>query len=160
MKTKTNLLVTILVVLVSIHVWGQADKPKPLNEKATSAAWDALNASKYEAAITNANLCIDEFRGQATRLQEKLQNGKADLPTGAVSDDVKKKIFENGLLNDVAACYFIQGKAAEKLGRIDDAKKAYIEAKKLTYARVWDPQGWFWSPAEGAGDRLDALQPK
>src|ERR1035441_7005147 len=143
MKTKTSLLVAILVALVSIHVWGQTDKPKPLNEKATAAAWDALNASKYEAAITNANQCIDEFRGQATRLQEKLQNAKAELPTGAVSDDVKKKISENGLLNDVAACYFIQGKAAEKLGRIDDAKKAYTETKKLTYARVWDVQGWF-----------------
>jgi hypothetical protein len=159
MKTKTNLLFAILVALVSIQVWAQADKPKSLNEKATSAAWDALNASKYEVAITNANQCIDEFRGQATRLQEKLQTAKADLPTGAVSDDVKKKIAENGVLNDVAACYFIQGKAAEKLGKIEDAKKAYTETKKLTLARVWDPQGWFWSPAEAAGDRLDALQP-
>jgi len=158
MKTKTNLLVAILVALVSFQVLGQADKQKPLNEKATADAWDALNSGKYETAITNANQCIDEYRGQATRQQEKLQKEKADLPTGAVSDDVKKKIFENGLLNDVAVCYIIKGKAAEKLGRIKDAKKAYTEAKKLTYARVWDPQGQFWSPAEAAGDRLAMLK--
>jgi len=160
MKTKTSLIIAILTLFVSMSVWAQTDKSKPLNEKATSAAWDALNAGKYEAAITNANQCVDEFRGQATRLQEKLQNEKTDLPTGAVSDEVKKKIFLNGLLNDVGACYFIKGKAAEKLGRIEDAKKAYTEAKKLTLARVWDPQGWFWSPAEAAGGRLSELQSK
>lgn len=75
-----------------------------------------------------------------------------------MSDQDKQKIFANGLLNDVATCYFIKGKAAEKLVRKDDAKRAYEEAKKLTYARAWDPQGWFWSPSEGASDRLDALR--
>jgi hypothetical protein len=158
MKTKTNLLVAILVALVSFQVLAQADQQKPLNEKATADAWAALGDGKYETAITNANLCIDEYRGQATRQQEKLHKEKADLPTGAVSDEVKKKIMENGLLNDVGTCYIIKGKAEEKLGRIEDAKKTYTAAKKLTYARVWDPQSGFWSPAEAAGDRLDALK--
>jgi tetratricopeptide (TPR) repeat protein len=158
MKTKIGLLITMFALFVATNALAQVDKPKPPNEKATTAAWDALNANKYEEAITNADQCIEEFRGQAVRLQDKLQSQKVEYPTGAVSDDVKKKIFENGLLNDVAACYFIKGKASEKLTRIEDAKKAYTEAKKLTLARVWDPQGWFWSPAEAAGDRLDALQ--
>jgi hypothetical protein len=159
MKTKISLLVALLVALVSLPVFGQADKQKPFNEKATADAWEALANGKDEAAITNANLCIGEYRGQATRQQEKLHKEKADLPTGAVSEEVKKKILENGLLNDVGACYIIKGKAEEKLGKIDDAKKTYAEAKKLTYARVWDPQGQlFWSPAEAAGDRLDALK--
>jgi hypothetical protein len=67
------------------------------------------------------------------------------------------KILDNALLNDVAACHFLKGKAYEKLGRAVDAKKAYTEAKKLTLGRVWDPAGWFWSPAEGAGDRLEMM---
>ena len=168
MKTKKNLLVAILVSLISFQVLAQTNKPNPpnpsnptnsLNEKAISAAWEALTSGKYEAAITNANVWIDGFHGQATQLQEKLQKEKADLPTGAVSVDVKEKILENGVLNNVAACYFIKGDAAEKLGRIEDARKAYTEAKKLTCARVWDPQGWFWSPAEAAGDKLNALKP-
>ena len=158
MKTKTNLLVAILAALVSFQVLGQANKLSS-NEKATADAWDAFNAGKYETAITNANLCIDGFRSAATRLQKQLLKEKADLPTGAVSDDVKKKILGNGLLNDVGVCYFIKGKAEEKLGRAKDARKAYTEAKKLTCARVWDPQsGQFWSPAEAAGDGLAALK--
>ena len=165
MKTKTNLLVAILVGLVSFQVLAQTNKPSlsnptnSLNEKVITAAWEALTAGKNEAAITNANLWINGFHVQATQLQEKLQKEKADLPTGAVSDDVKKKILENGVLNNVAACYFIKGEAANNLGRTEDARKAYTEAKKLTFARVWDPQGWFWSPADAAGDKLSALKP-
>ncbi len=79
------------------------------------------------------------------------------VPTGAVNDEEKKRIDSHGLLNDVGACYFIKGQAAEKLGRKDEAKQAYGEAKKLTYARVWDPKGWYWSTAEGATERLNAL---
>lgn len=161
MKTPCNIiLLFFLGIFAASSVFAETANGKPLNEKATAAAWENLNAGKFEAAITNADQCIDEFRGQARRLQEKLQNEKAALPTGPVNDDTKKKIFENGLLNDVGACYYIKGKAAEQLKRSDEAKKAYAEAKKLTYARVWDPQGWFWSPAEAAGDRLDALASK
>jgi len=165
MKTKTNLLVAILVALVSIQALAQTNKPSPLNptnsvsEKTITTAWEALSAGKNQAAITNANLWIDGFHVQATQLQEKLQKEKADLPTGAVSDDVKKKILENGVLNNVAACYFIKGEAANNLERTEEARKAYAEAKKLTFARVWDPQGWFWSPADAAGDKLSALKP-
>jgi tetratricopeptide (TPR) repeat protein len=131
---------------------------RPLNEKATAAAWEALNGEQFEAAIKHADECIDEFRGAARRLQEKLEKDKATLPTGTVDEQQKQKIFSNGLLNDVGTCYFIKGKAAEKLGRKDDAMHAYEEAKKLTYARTWDPNGWFWSPSEGAADRLDAIR--
>ena len=165
MKTKTNLLVAILVGLVSFQVLAQTNKPNAsnptnsLNEKVITAAWEALTDGKYETAITNANQWINGFHGQATQLQEKLQKEKADFPTGAVSDEVKTKILENGVLNNVAACYFIKGEASDKLGRTEDARKAYTEAKKLTFARVWDPQGWFWSPADAAGDKLSALKP-
>jgi hypothetical protein len=164
MKTKTNLLVAILVGLVSIQALAQTNTPSPsnltnsVNEKAISAAWEALASNKFEVAITNANLWINGFHGQATQLQEKLQKEKADYPTGAVSDDVKKKILENGVLNNVAACYFIKGEAAIALGRNEEARKAYAEAKKLTFARIWDPQGWFWSPADAAGDKLSTLK--
>ena len=165
MKTKTSLLIAILAALVSIQVPAQTNKPNlssPTNsatERAIGAAWEALAAGKSEAAITNANVWINGFHVQATQLQQKLQSENADLPTGAVSDDIKSKILENGVLNNVAACYFIKGEAFSKMGRTEDARKAYAEAKKLTFARVWDPQGWFWSPADAANDKLEALKP-
>lgn len=135
-----------------------ASAGKPLNEEATTAAWDAYNNGKYETAITNAAICIDEFRVQANRLESKLESEKVDLPTGGVSDEMKKKIFANGVLNDVATCYFIQGRSAEKLSRKADATKAYEQAKKYPHARAWDTKGWFWSPAEAASDRLEGLK--
>ena len=165
MKTKTCLLIAILTALISVHVSAQTNEPNlsnPTNsatEKAIGAAWEALAAGKCELAITNANVWINGFHVQATQLQQKLQKEKADLPTGAVSDDIKKKILDNGVLNDVAVSYFIKGEAFSKMGRMEDARKAYAEAKKLTYARVWDPQGWFWSPADAANDKLAALKP-
>jgi len=131
---------------------------KPLNEQATADAWAAYNSGKYQAAITNAEICIEEFRGKASLDESKLEKEKPDLPTGEVSDAVKKQIFANGLLNDVATCYFIKGRAFEKLGRKDDALKAYQATTKFTYARAWDPKGWFWSPAEAAEGRIEGLK--
>lgn len=161
----TSLVVALGLLCLPLKACAQQDTTKTnvpaakgLNEKATADAWDAFNSGKYLMAITNADKCIEEFRGAALVKQEKLEKEKLDLPTGAVSDEVKKKINENGLLNDVATCYFIKGYSLEKLSRKEDAIKSYQATMKFTYARVWDPQGWFWSPAEAAEGRLAGLK--
>lgn len=135
----------------------QGSEQTPLNERLTSAAWQAFNNEKYQVVITNADKCIDEFLGAAKRIQAKLEAEKLRIPTGTVTEEQKKKILENGLLNDVATCYFIKGRSLEKLGRKEDAKKAYEATKKLSCGRCWDPADWFWSPAEAASDRLGLL---
>jgi hypothetical protein len=91
MKTQFSTTLVIFVLSLAGCMTAEPEKPKGLNERATISAWDALNAGKYEAAITNANLCIDEFQGQAIRLQEKLQKEKVDFPTGEVTDEVKNE---------------------------------------------------------------------
>jgi hypothetical protein len=59
------------------------------------------------------------------------------------------------VVNDVAACYYIKATAMEKLGRIIEAKAAYINAQKYPHARVFDPkQNLFWSPEQIAAERL------
>ena len=127
----------------------------PLNARLTKEAWDAFNKEKWSAAVSKAEECIAEFRGQADREQEKLQkNGTENPPTGAVPEGERKTILSRGLLNDVATCFFIKGRALEKLGRKEEARQAFQTAAKYTYARCWDPSGWFWSPAEAAADRL------
>ena len=138
-------------------------------EQCLSDAWAALNSSNYRTAIQAADKCIADFHLKAERDQATLaQRREPEPPTGAVSDQDKQKIFSRGVLNDVAAAYFVKGKSAEALDakphpkNVDYrvmARTAYGEAKKLTYARVWDPKGWFWSPAEAAADRL-AEMPK
>ena len=127
-------------------------------------AWDALNKSDYPGAIRAADSCIDNFHSKAERDQSALaERHEPTPPTGAVSDADKQKIFSRGVLNDTAAAYIVKGKSAEALAKkqksksmdyLATARDAYEHAKALTYARVWDPKGWFWSPSEAASDRL------
>jgi hypothetical protein len=137
-------------------------------EQCLSEAWAAFNNSNYKFAMQSADKCISSFHLKAERDQATLvQRREPEPPTGAVSDQDKQKIFSRGVLNDVAAAYIVKGKSAEALDAklhpksIDYralARAAYTEAKKLTYARVFDPKGYFWSPAEAASDRLAEIK--
>jgi len=140
----------------TISEGGEASMPR--NVQLTSAAWNALNAKKWPAAIEKAAECIDEFEHQARRQQAQLEATRAPLPpTGTASDSEKTTIMARGPLNDVATCLFIKGRALEMLGKGPEAVVAYSSAATLTYARCWDPHGWFWSPSEGAQDRIKQL---
>jgi len=131
----------------------------PLNAQLTVGAWDFFNKGEFERAIAIAEKCLNEFILSAEREQAALEKAKAPLPpTGSVPDSMKKAILARGVLNDVGTCLFIKGRSAENLGRREVARQAYEAAKKFTYARCWDPQGWFWSPAEAAGDRLAMMK--
>ncbi len=133
-------------------------------EQCLKAAWKAFAGEKYEDAIEYADKCIDDFAKTAEREQEKLNKDKEPVPpTGAVSDAEKDKIFKRGLLNDVAAAYFIKGRSAEYLYRKggsdaskykEMAKEAYEATCRYKHGRIWDDRGWFWSPCEAASDRL------
>lgn len=132
---------------------------QPLNVQLTNQAWEAFNKGDYEHATTYAEKCVNEFLGGAERRQLQLEKDRAPLPpTGAVTEQEKETIFANGLLNDVATCLYIKGRSAEALGHKDEAIKAYQAAAKYTYARCWDPKGWFWSPSEASLDRLSVLR--
>jgi tetratricopeptide (TPR) repeat protein len=120
----------------------------------TTAAWDALGNGRYATAIENAQRCIDLFEDEAIAQQDALN---APPPLGSVDNAQKQEVLSNWALNDVGTSYFIIGQALEVLGRVEDAKSAYREAQRFPYARAWDPQGWFWSPAEGASQRLSEL---
>ena len=59
----------IVVVWFSLlrPISAEEKKGKPLNERATAAAWVAFDGEKFEAAIKSADECIGEFRGAAKR---------------------------------------------------------------------------------------------
>lgn len=131
---------------------------KSPHEFYTAKAWGEFNGERHAKAIEFADKCIDEFLEAALEMEKDLAKRAVRPPTGAVTDDEKKTVFENGLLNDTATCLFIKGKAAEAAGDKKAAVAAYSQALKLTRGRCWDPKGWFWSPAEGASDRLDVIR--
>lgn len=155
-----NLPLVILLIAIPVCSFSAekaSEGPKALNEVTTAAAWDAFNKDKFDEAIKAADKCIDEFLPTAKRMEEDLEKKKENIPNGAVSDTEKKKVFANGLLNDVATCLFIKGRSFEKLNKKEDAKSAYRVAKTLRHARAWDTSGWFWAPADAASDRLAVL---
>ena len=123
------------------------------------SAWAAFGKGDYSAAIRSAEACTDEIGPEADREQAALEKGGTPFPpTGAVSKEESATILARGALNDAATCYYIKGRAAEKLGRKEQAQVAYLNAAWYTYARTWDPSGWFWSPTEAASDRLQEVR--
>lgn len=133
-------------------------------EQCLKKAWEAFGKEEYQDAIKFADKCIDDLAKAADREQERLNKEKEPLPpTGTVGDAEKDKIFKRGVLNDVAAAYFIKGRSAEYLYRKggsdasrykEMAKEAFEATCRYKHGRIWDPQGWFWSPCEAASDRL------
>jgi hypothetical protein len=127
----------------------------PRNAQLAQRAWDALAKNDWNSAIQRATECVDEFGAQAEALQAELQMQHAPVPpTGAVSETEKNTLLARGLLNDAGACLFVKARAAEMLSRNSDARIAYEALAALTYARVYDPGGFFWSPAKAASAKL------
>lgn len=150
MAFRTCFFAALLATTMFVSTSGQALAAQPLHETQTAAAWEAFKTGDYAEAIRRADICIDEFSGSAGRRQKELDEKKEGVPNGRVSDRQKEAIFNNGVLNDVATCYYIKARAADKLGRKAVAARALAAVAKYPAARAWDTRGWFWSPAEAA----------
>ncbi|MBF0532028.1 MAG: tetratricopeptide repeat protein [Candidatus Omnitrophica bacterium] len=109
-------------------------------------AWDALKQGDVEAVLAYTNKCAELYAAQA----KKMQSGLQAYPNGP-----KEEIFGFWALNDVATCYFIQGEAYRRADMKDQAKAAFKKVmEEFTYGQAWDPNGWFWKPAEAAKEKL------
>jgi len=124
----------------------------------TMDAWEALDAKNYDGAINVCKECVSDFMARAVELENDLRVKGTPLPVGMVDEAMKKIVHSYGVLNDTATCQFVMGKAAEAKGDFATSRKAYTDATSLSNGRCWDPKGgFFWSPAEGAGDALRLL---
>jgi len=126
-------------------------------------AWAAFNKLEYGGAMKAADECIEDFGARAMKEQAALESKHEKAPpTGAVDNaSDKKQIVERWAINDVSTAYFVKGRSAEYLFKKQKiakykqlAEESYKSAMKLTYGRCYDPQGWFWSPAEASSERL------
>ncbi|NNF17458.1 MAG: beta-glucanase precursor [Gammaproteobacteria bacterium] len=113
----------------------------------TTNAWKALIAGNYEHAIKYTEKCAELYEDRARAMQASLK-AKAHID----------KVHDYWALNDVGTSYFIKGEALTKLGKKNEAVAAYkVVRDELFYAQAWDPKGWFWSPADAAYPKINAL---
>ena len=150
--------VAVIATLMSIGALVYATGGAFKNEQLTREAWRLLDAKDYEATITIAEECVTLFHEDALQEQKSLEQKGAFVPKGQVSKEEKEKIFKRGLLNDVATCWFILGKAHAGKGNKEKAEKAFNKALLFSYARCYDPSNSsFWVPGDGARVELKNL---
>jgi len=131
----------------------------PIHVTLTTNAWQGLNNENYTDAIKYSDECIDQFEQEAFRIQKKLETNGYQLPDlESLTKEQEDEIFRHGVLNDVATCWYIKGRALEKSNNKENAMQAYREVTKFKFACTWDPnRRKFWSPSQAAADRLQAL---
>ena len=135
---------------------GAVDYGNYSSETLTTNAWRAMDKGDYSTAIIYADKCIELYKEKALEMQ-------ADIHLKRETEDVKRKqtnqeVFDNWALNDVGTSYFIKGEALVNMGREKEAIEAYkVVMNQLYHAKTYDPQGWFWSPAEAASKKVVML---
>ena len=120
----------------------------------TSQAWKVLsNVDKEgDAVFTYCNKVFSLYNEKAKEMQDSL----TEYPWQS-----RDHIFRYWALNDVGTCYFIIGEAYKKIGDNEKAIESYQKLiEDFYYAQCWDPNGWFWKPAEAAQEALDKLSEK
>jgi tetratricopeptide (TPR) repeat protein len=113
-------------------------------------AWAALSGNDLNAVIAYVKKTTDMYSIKAKEMQAELK----DYAVGT-----NDEIFKYWALNDVGTALFILGEGYRQAGKKEEAAEAY---KKLideySYAQCWDPQGWFWKPAEAAQKKLGEME--
>ena len=138
--------------LTLIESGSTVDFGNSTSQELTTKAWGALTDNKLEDVLAYTNKCISQYGAKAKDMQSTLK----EYPW-----ESKEKIFSFWALNDVGTSVFIQGEAYQNAGKIEEAKKAYQKLiDEYSYAQCWDPQGWFWKPAEAAQQKLEQLEKK
>ena len=119
-----------------------------------SAYWASTAVSlyaqqNYEAAVATVDACFKYWGPKAGQAQKKLRDSDVPLPpTGRVGAEIKAKIEKDYLINDVAMALWAKSRSLHELKRNEEAKQSYAQCLYMEHGRAWDPNGWFWSPAE------------
>jgi len=150
MMTKTIMTLFIASFAMLQFASAEPDFGDFSSETLTTKAWEGLNADKPADAIIFAKKCIAMYEKDAIKMQSELKE-----PMVGENDIVASK----WALNDVGTCYFILGKAYEAQKKNKEAEKAYKAlVANVSFAQCWDPNGWFWAPADSAKERIAALE--
>tara|TARA_E500000178_G_scaffold279534_1_gene279356 strand:+ start:3088 stop:3645 length:558 start_codon:yes stop_codon:yes gene_type:complete len=119
-----------------------------------SAFWavtavNLYNEKEYSKAVAVVDACFGKWGPDAGHQQKKLLDEKVKCPPiGRVNRQDRLSIDRDYLMNDVSFALWVKARSLDELGKIEMAKIAYAQCLYMTCGRVWDVNGWFWSPAE------------
>ena len=140
---KTMKLTTLIFALLSVNLFAQ-DFGDFKSSTLTTKAWDALGQGDSDLAIKYVDKCVELYMKEAVKMQKAMKDF-------APRSEAAKK----WALNDVGTCLYIKAQALIKKGKKEDGVKILKElTEKLKYAQCWDPNGWFWKPAEAAKEKI------
>ncbi len=132
-------------------------------EVLTDEGWDAFHEERFELAIEKTQKCIDQFNTEAEAEQKRLIAANIPSPaTGKIHQfnrgDIDS-VLHWGLINNVAACFLIQGLAYEKMDRMDNALQCFQKVQRFIHARIYDPiEKKLWSPKQVAQEQSKQIE--
>lgn len=113
-------------------------------------SWESLEKQDVDGVNAYTEKCLELYGKKAKEMQDSL----TEYPW-----ESKDKIFSYWALNDVGTCLYVRGEAYKNSGNVDEARHSYKRlVDEFFYAQCWDPNGWFWKPAEAAQQKLDEIQ--
>jgi len=112
--------------------------------------WESLAKNNLEEVIAY-DMKLEHLYSQEAK---NMQNSLKDYVSGT-----NDQIFKYWALNDVGTGMFILGEAYRVSNKNEDAINAYKKViSDYFYAQCWDPQGWFWKPADVARQKILEIQ--
>jgi hypothetical protein len=163
MRIWSSALVTLLssAFLLAAHAQPNGE---PENVRLARLSFEALDAARsnhdYAPALKASNVCVSKFGKQADGIEAALRKHNVPIleprDVGPTPAD-RAAVFFRGPLNDVAACLFVKVASEVALKHADVAQSSYAQLCRYPHALVWDPKGWFWSPAQGARGELQSI---
>ena len=113
-------------------------------------AWDAMAKKDLEGLSAYVKKNLDLYGAKAKEMQASLKEFPWESP---------EKIHTYWALNDVGTSLFILGQAYRNAGKNAEALATFKQlAADYGYSQCWDPQGWFWKPAEAAQQQIIELE--
>jgi len=112
--------------------------------------WESLNAQNLDLVIAYNAKLVKVYSEKAKKMQAEMTEYAWESP---------EKIHSFWALNDVGTGTFILGEAYRVAGKNAEAIAAFKQVvSDYLYAQCWDPNGWFWKPAETAQQKLVELE--
>ena len=115
-----------------------------------SKMWESLNAKNLDLVIAYNAKLVKVYGETAKKMQAGMTEYAWESPD---------KIHSFWALNDVGTGTFILGEAYRVAGKNAEAIAAFKQVvSDYLYAQCWDPNGWFWKPAEAAQQKIVELE--